>query len=237
VLEILFYEYIYESYIVLDGLDYAEIVLWIISMVVMAIVGLLFMLDMKKIKNFKYIGFFLFSFIIARVCRLYSKFVIGYEYGDYQFEGALFIAQFLYTTISYFSLFFIFYYGENEILTRSHHFFTILVIIVTVLSILNYIFPILMIILTPLFLFLVLALPSVLIKHGRKVGGRLGTKSLIAAFGIILFIVGVIFDVPEVAPIWMNFPGFPNVLKILAPVLQIMGPIVVRYGFAKKVDD
>lgn len=235
--EILFYEYISDYSIILDGLDNAEIVLWIISMIIMGIVGILFIRDTKEKKNFKYIGLFFLSFIFARVCRLFSKFVIGYEYGDYQFEGVLFIAQFLYTTISYFSLFFIYYYGENEILTKSHHFFTILVIVVTVLSILNYIFPILMIILTPLFLFLVFALPGVLIKHGRKVGGRLGTKSFISALGIILFIVGIIFDVPEVAFIWMSFPGFPNVLKILAPVLQIIGTIVVRYGFSKKVDD
>ena len=99
----------------------------------MGIMEILFILDGKKVKNFKYIGLFFLSYVIGRVCRLYSKFIIGYEYGDYQFEGPLFIFQFLYTIVTYFALFFVYYYGEKEVITKSHHIFTILVVVNTTL--------------------------------------------------------------------------------------------------------
>jgi hypothetical protein len=206
-------------------------------MAIMAISGYLFIRDRNEVKNFKFIGLFFLLFIVARVFRLISKFIIGYEYGDYQFEGALFLCQILYTLISYFGLFFIYYYGEREILTSSHHFFSTLVIIVTIISILNYIFPVIMIVLIPLFVLLMICLPGVLIISGSRVDGILRKKFFIVAFGILSIIFGVVFDVPETAIMWMNIPGLPTISKILAPTLQILGTIVVRYGLMLKVKE
>ena len=234
---ILFYEYISPYNIRFDPLDIVEIIFWFITMGIMAYIGYLFVRDRRNVKNFKYIGYFFLSFVVARIFRLISKFIIGYEYGDYQFEGALFTCQIIYTLVSYFSFFFIYYYGEKEILTSSHHFFTTLVIVVTILSILNYIFTVIMVVLTPLFILMLIALPGVLIIHGSRVDGILRRKSFIVAFSTLAIIFGIAFDVPEAAVIWMNVPGLTTVSKILSPVLQILGTIGVRYGLTIEINE
>ena len=235
--DILFYDYNSPYDIELDGLDVVEIILWFITMVLMAYIGYLFIQERRKVKNFKYVGYLFISLIGARVFRLISKFIIGYQYGDYQFEGELFVLQILYTLVSYFGLFFIYYYGEKEILTSSRHFFTILVVIVTIISILNYVFPILMVILTPLFILLMIVLPGVLIIGGSRVEGILRRKSYIVAFSILSIIFGIAFDIPEASIIWINVPGLPTICKILAPVLQILGTIGVRHGLTLEINE
>jgi len=237
-IQILFYEFISEGTIILDTFDYIEIVLWIISIIIMFIIGFVFLSYSRREpinKNFVYIGIFFFWFIASRICRLIAKFVIGYEYGFFEFEGTLLMLAIGYTITSYIGVFFIYFFLERTILKKTHYLFSTLVIVVTFLSILNYAYPIIMVILTPLYIGVLLALPGVFLNLARKTSGSVRKNALIVAFGIILFVLGVAFDIPEAASIWMNVPGLQSITKFASPSLQIVGTLLMWKGFPRDV--
>ena len=231
----LFYEYISEYNIRLNTLDYIEIVLWIISILIMAILGIKFFLLSKSLnKNAKYIGAFFFWFIAGRICRLTAKFVIGYEYGFFEFTRILLVLAILYTLTTYIGLFFIYLFIEREILKKTHYLFSILVIVATVLSIINYSYPAIMFILTPLYAVVLLGLPIIFLNLARQTSGSIRKNALIVAIGIILFELGVAFDVPEAAIYWIAVPGLPEFTKFASPGFQIIGSLMIYRGFPKQ---
>jgi len=61
----------------LNELDYIEIILWIVSIIVIFIVGILFLKDRKKNFDFHIFSLFFFLFIPARLCRMTAKFIVG----------------------------------------------------------------------------------------------------------------------------------------------------------------
>jgi len=201
----------------------------------MLILGFSFLRFAKKVnKNSYYIGLFFFWFIAARICRLIAKFYIGYPYGFFEFEGNLFILALLYTLFSYIGLFFIYFFIERTILKKSRYFFSILVVVVTILSILNYIYPAAMVILTPLYIIVLFGLPIIFINLAIKSSGAVRKNALIVAIGIFLFELGIAFDIPEAASIWINVPGLPEFTKLASPVLQIIGCTLIWKGFPRE---
>ncbi len=231
----LLYEYISEYNIRFNALDYAEIVLWIISVVLMAVIGISFLkFGKKQNKNAYYIAIFFYLFIAGRISRLIAKFVVGYPYGFFEFTGVLFTLAFLYTVTTYVGLFFIYLFIERQILKKSHYFFSILVIVVTILSLLNYMYPIIMFILAPLYILVLLGLPIIFIVLGIKSSGDVRKNAFIIAIGIVMFEVGIAFDVPEAASIWINVPGMREITQFASPLLQIVGSILIWKGFPRE---
>jgi len=234
----LLYKFIAEFNIELNELDYIEIGLWILSIIIMFIIGLKFLIDVKnKVLGgiFIYVGLFFFWFIAARICRLISKFIVGYEYGFFQFGGLLLILAIIYTITSYAGLFFIAYFFERTTIKKTHFMFSVMVIVAIILSIINYFNPDVMIILTPIYIFVLLGIPLVFINLAIKASGEVRKKSLIVALGVILFVVGIAFDVPEAAAIWIEVPGMQDFTKFAAPCLQIGGVLLLNYGFPREV--
>ncbi|MGV9172223.1 MAG: hypothetical protein ACOC44_15190 [Promethearchaeia archaeon] len=230
------YRYISEYNIVLNELDYIEIALWFISIGVMAVLGIKYFQLAKRLnKNAVYIGLFFYFFIAGRICRLIAKFVIGYEYGFFEFTGMLLVLAILYTISTYIGLFFVYFFIEHGIVKKTHYIFSALVLVATILSIVNYAFPATMIILAPLYVVVLLGLPFIFINLAIKSSGSIRKNALIVAIGIILFAFGIAFDVPEAASIWMNIPGMPEVIKFASPVLQIVGSLMIYRGFPKEV--
>lgn len=232
----LFYEYISEFNVVLNELDYIEIALWIVSIIVLLIIGSKFLIDIKKGvlgKIFITAGLFFFWFIAGRICRLLAKFYVGYEYGFFQFQGILLILAIIYTITTYTGLFFIAYFFEKTTIKKTHFAFSAMVIAVTVLSILNYFNDLFMIILAPLYIFVLLGIPLTFINLAIKASGDVRRKSLMVAFGVIIFVFGIAFDVPEAAAIWIAIPGMPDFTKIASPIFQIIGLIMLNIGFPR----
>ncbi|MHA1147865.1 MAG: hypothetical protein ACTSR8_06430 [Promethearchaeota archaeon] len=230
----LLYKYISEYNIKLNTLDYIEILLWFICIGLLAIMGFRY-LQMRSInKNAIYIAFFFFLFVASRFCRLIAKFVVGYEYGFFEFTGLLLALAILYTLTSYIGLFFVYFFIERSILKKTHYFFSILTITVTTLSIINYGYPATMLILAPLYVIVLLGLPLIFFSLAIKSSGSIRKNSIIVAVGIILFVLGVAFDVPEAASIWINIPGMMEFTKFASPILQIVGSIMIYSGFPKE---
>ena len=236
--EILFYEYISEYNITLDIFDYIEIGLWIITIIICAIMGLKFLKDSRTEalnKNFVYFGLFFYLFIAGRICRLIAKFIVGYEYGFFQFEGTLLLLAIGYTLFTYIGLFCVYFFLERVILKKTHFIFSFLVIVATILSIINYFEPIVMFILTPIYIVVLVCMPLVFINLARKSRGSVRKRALIVAIGFILWVLGVAFDIPEAASIWITVPGLPEITKFASPILQIVGIILLGKGFPREV--
>jgi hypothetical protein len=232
----LLYKYISEYNISLNQLDYIEIALWFISLGVMAVLGIKYFQLAKSLnKNAVYIGLFFYFFIAGRICRLIAKFVIGYEYGFFEFKGILLILAILYTLTTYIGLFFVYFFIEHGIVKKTHYIFSGLVIVATVLSIINYALPATMIILAPLYVVVLLGLPIIFINLAIKSSGSIRKNALLVAIGIILFEFGIAFDVPEAASIWINIPGMREFTKFASPSLQIVGSIMIYKGFPKEI--
>lgn len=192
-----------------------------------------FRLSTKFNINAIYIGLFFLWFILGRIARLYAKFVVGYEYGFFEFTGILLTLAIIYTITTYIGLFFIYFYIERAIIKKTHYFFSILVIIVTVLSIINYQVPETMVLLAPLYVVVLLGLPLIFINLARQTQGSVRKNALSVAIGILCFEFGIAFDVPEAASIWINVPGLPLITQIASPILQIIGCILIWKGFPK----
>jgi len=235
---ILFYEYISEYNVILDNLDYIEILLWAISIIIMFIIGTIFLIDVKKgtlNKVFIFVGLFFYWFIAGRICRLIAKFLVGYEYGFFEFEGVLLVLAILYTITTYAGLFFISYFFEKTYIKKTHFMFSVLVIVAAVLSIVNYEFPDIMLLLTPIYIIVLLGIPLVFINLAIKGSGSVRRKALMVAIGVIIFVLGIAFDVPEAAVIWMNVPGLPEFAKFASPIFQIIGIILLYFGFPREI--
>ncbi len=233
----LLYEYISPGVINLDMLDYIEIILWFISILVLAIIGIKFFLDVKKgvlNKTFNWVGAFFLWFIAGRICRLIAKFVIGYEYGYFAFKDTLLLLAIVYTITTYTGLFCIGFFFERNILKKTHYIYSCLVIAATILSIINYQIDV-MIILTPIYVVVLLGIPIVFLNLARKMSGNLRTKAIMVAIGVIIFVLGIAFDVPEAASIWIGIPGFQDFAKIGSPIFQIIGILLLNYGFPREI--
>jgi hypothetical protein len=218
-------------------LDLIEIILWFGSIILLVLIGYVFLKDAKNkvlTKNFILIGTFFYWFIGARICRLIAKFIIGYPYGFFEFDDVLLLLAILYTIFSYTGLFMIFLFLERTILKKTHYFFSIMVILTTVLSIVNYQIPIIAF-LAPLYVIVLLGMPLIFLNLARKSSGSVRRNALIVAIGIVFFVLGVAFDIPEAASIWATIPGMQDITKFASPILQIIGVIMMWKGFPREV--
>ena len=55
------------------------------------------------------------------------------------------------------------------------------------------------------------------------------------ALGMLLYELGIIFDIPEAAPLWSMVPGLIDVVGIIAPIAQLAGIYCVRKGFPREI--
>ena len=227
----LFYEFIGEFNVILDSLDFFEIILWVIVCIVFAYMGYKFILDSKETSMFVFIGLFFVLAIGGRIIRLIAKFIVGHVYGDFSFEGIQVILAFSFLMFTYLAVFFYYLYLERDILKKTHHFFSIIVLIDITLSILNYFIPELFVLLTIIFLILVLVVPGCYIYVAWISTGDIRRNALLMMIGLMLIIFGLTLDSPTTAGLYVKIPFMPEFAKFGAPSLQILGAILYRYTF------
>lgn len=233
---ILFYRYFDEYNIELNALDYFEIFLWILSMVVFIIVGLTFYKDSKK-RNKMYINLALFFsfFAISRVFRLISKFVIGYQYGTTQFTGTLLILAILFNIVSYIGLFAYYLYLEKRVVKKTHYFLSICIIIVIIISIISYFVYVFIYLLIPFYLIVILSIPIIYTILAIRSEGKVRVSAIIIMIGMMLIIIGNALDAPGFAPFLARLPILTVIAQIAAPSLMIVGCLLIRKGFPREL--
>jgi len=225
------YRYIEDFNLILIPLDYFEIVLWILLCGVLGMISYLFIKESKKNKMFIYPALFFILNIGARIIRLIAKFSIGHPYGFKDFEGIQLILCIIYLLCTYLALFFYYIYLEKDLLKPTHHFFSIMVIIVIVLSFFNYLIPIMFFILIIPFLIAVLGVPGCYLYIAKISTEKKRVHALLMMIGLLLFIFGISFDAPTTAYFWKNVPSMEEFAQFSSPLLQIFGAIIFRYAF------
>ena len=184
----------------------------------------MFYKDSKELnKMFLSLGLFFGLFSISRVLRLIAKYVIGYPYGMTDFRGSLLIIAITFNTISYIGIFMYYLYIESNVLKKSYHIMSGLVVIVVVLSFVTYFIPDTIFILTIPYLIVILGLPAIYAYLAIISEGRVRKNALFVFIGALLFLLGNAFDVPSIAKLIAGIPSLPEIAQIAAPPLQIVG--------------
>jgi hypothetical protein len=215
--------------------QYVEIFLWIISIGILAIVGILFLRDEMKIKNKYYIwlSLFFFLFIIARILRLYVRFYIGEPPPGEPLTGDAFIVESIYTIVAHVGIFFIYYDLESKKKVKTYYFFSIVVWITCLLYIIDFVMRSLLFVILVFFLISLMAFPLIYLYLGVKSDGDIRKKCFLVAIGAILFILSIALDDPDGRPI---FVGLGEIfLAIVPPVFAICGITLMRLGFIKRL--
>jgi len=209
--------------------------LWIISIIAMALVGIWFLNDYRKTKNifFFWISLFFFLFIIARCFRLVVRYYIGEPPVGQPLTGDAFILESIYTVISFLGLFSVYFALEKTLVKKSHFFFSIVVWITCIISIIDFITRNLLWLTLPFFVITVLGLPLIFLYLAAKSSGQVRKNSIIVAIGAVLFILGIAFDIPDGRPLFIIL-GEP-VLEIVPPLLQIIACVMLWKGFQTKM--
>jgi hypothetical protein len=230
-----FYQYVSEYNILLTPLDIIAIILWIISIFILAAIGFTFYKDSQKLnKMFLSLALFFLLFSVSRILRITAKYIIGYPYGMTDFRGTLLVLAILFNTISYFGIFMYYLYVEGNVLRKTYHIMSGLVIVVVILSFITYFIPDTIFILTVPYLIVILGLPVVYAYLAIITEGSVRKNALLVMAGALLFLLGNAFDVPSIAKIIAGIPGLPEIAQISAPPLQIVGAIMIRMGFPRK---
>jgi hypothetical protein len=229
---ILLYNYISEFNVELDYLDLLEIILWFICIIIFTIIGIIFYLNSKKLnKVYIFATFFFLLYNIARVCRLISKFVVGYELGTSDFTGILLILAILYNLFAYSGLFLFYFFIERKTMRGTHYFFSMLVIFVIIITFINYFIKIPLLIFAPPYLIMLFGVAGFYLYLAIKTSGAKRIKSLSIMIGMIMVVLGSAFDAPTIVSILAEIPNMLEFMKFTAPVLQIIGAILIQMGF------
>ncbi|MHA1147866.1 MAG: hypothetical protein ACTSR8_06435 [Promethearchaeota archaeon] len=197
--------------------------------------GILFLRDYKKAKNifFFWISLFFFLFIVSRILRIIVKFYIGEPPVGKPLTGNAFILESIYTIVSYIGLFCVYFALEKTLVKKSHFFFSIVVWITCVISIIDFITRNLLWLTLPFFIATVLGLPVIFFYLAGKSSGEVRKNSLLVAVGVVMFIFGIAFDIPDGKPIFIIFGDV--FLAVVPPILQILAIIILRKGFQTKM--
>jgi hypothetical protein len=172
---------------------------------------------------------FFYLFIIARIFRLIVKF----HYGDPDIggtlEGEAFILESLYTIISYIGVFFLYFGFERSFLKKTHYFFSILTIIVTILSIIDFLTRSLTTITIILFIGLNLGIPLIYLYIAIKGSGNVRQKAIYVFIAYWCFAFSIAMDIPDGKVIFGFLPL--EFLILFPPFIQIISFFFFRAGF------
>ncbi len=215
--------------------QYVEISLWLACISFLGIVGSLFVRDYLKNKNqyFFWISLFFYLFVIARIIRLIVRFYIGEPPIGETLEGDAFVLESIYTILSYIGLFFVYFAIERTLFKKSHYFFSIVVWVTCVISIIDFVTRALFYLNILFFVITVAALPLIFIGLAIKSSGSVRTNAIYVAIGVLLFILAIALDIPDGRILF--YPLGEIFLAIVPPVLMMVAIVIMRRGFQTKV--
>lgn len=214
--------------VVLGPIEYIELSLWIVSMVALGIVGVLYLNDYKKTKQFfcVWVSLFFFLFILGRYFRILVRFYIGEPPIGGTFEGEALTYEILYTLVTYTGLFFLYFAIERKLIPQTRYTFSILTWISCILTIIDFTTRTIYFITIPIFLVVLLIMPSIFVYISTKTNGKSRQNALLIVIAILLFELGIVMDIPEGRIV---FGGLPAVfLAIVPPSLTIISCFFLR---------
>ncbi len=218
----------------------AEIVLWIIVMVIAGLGSLGMFLVYRKTK-FKFtlgVALFFLLIMLSRFCIMPLVYIYGYD-GSIQYllpYPTLLWLQIGYNVLSYTGVFILYFVLERFVI-KTKYLFSAMTLILLTLSIINYFFPQNQFPLQiPFFIAVVLGFPIIYLNVAIKSSGDVRRNALILAVGMVLFEFGMAFSIPNAqALLWSAF--MPALLyEFLGPILQIIGTIVIYRGFSRQTE-
>ncbi|MFO8017571.1 MAG: hypothetical protein R6U96_02965 [Promethearchaeia archaeon] len=114
---------------------------------------------------------------------------------------------------------------------QTHYIFSILVIVVIILSIVNYSVPVPLYILAPLYIIMIFGVAVFYLYIASQSMGDARTRALLITAGLVLIVFGSGFDAPTVVHLLAALPFTRIFMKFSAPTLLILGTILVRKGY------
>lgn len=211
-----------------------EIILWLTVMILFGIFASK-MYDKYKEEKSKFtlgIATFALLFLIHRFLSFFQIFVFNLPYQDvYVFMSFELVLQIGVIGLVYGGLLVLYLVLESYVI-KTKYIFTILTAILISIVIINYFTPFETIYFQiPFFLPVVLGIPAIYFYLAIKSPGEVRKNSLILAFGMIIFILGISLAIPSLqAKIWSIFL-IPCIYELLAPICQIIGTILIIRGF------
>ncbi|MHA1294187.1 MAG: hypothetical protein ACTSQJ_16160, partial [Promethearchaeota archaeon] len=182
------------------------------------------------------------SYSIARLIENIRRYSIG-DYNDIfeawiqgtQITGLNFWLRFLYYFIAWIGITIMFFNIERHIFKKNKYFLTIVSAVEGTVSIINYfIFNIITFWMASLLFFVVMFMPLLFLNLARKTpSGPIRNACVFIAIGIMLFAIGVMIDLPEMAYFLYinNQPRPEQLIRIIAPIIIICGIIMLSIGF------
>jgi hypothetical protein len=215
----------------------AEIILWIVVIVITGLGSLGMYLIYRKSKSNFTLGVALFFLLImlSRILIMPLVYFYGYD-GSIQYllpYPTLLWLQIGFNVLSYSGVFILYLVLERYIINTKFIFSAMTLILLT-LSIMNYFFvqnqfPWQI----PFFIAVVLGFPIIYLNMAIKSSGDIRRNAITLALGMVLFELGMALSIPNAqALLWSAI--MPTVVyEFLAPILQIIGTIIIYRGFSR----
>jgi hypothetical protein len=219
-----------------------EIILWIVVIILFGVFAIKLYDKYRKEKS-KYIlgiAIFFLVFLVHRIINFLQVFVfkIPYKpYYDYPLElgelGELGL-QIGFFASAYGGLLVLYFVLESYVI-KTRYIFTALTAILIFIVFLKLIIHVETLPLQiPFFLVVVLGIPSIYFYIAIKSPGDVRRNSIILAIGMVIFIFGLAFAIPSLQEsIWSMIFPISWIYEILAPVLHIIGLILMYRGFLR----
>ncbi len=231
-------------------LETLEIILWYSVIIIGYTLMVLFFKQYLKRESLQkpfFLGLTLFtlSYSTARLIENIRRYSIG-SYNDIfdawvagtQITGVNFWTRVIgYYVIAWFGIALMFYSIEKNIFKNNKFILTIASIFEGIVSIVNYFYlnPVTFVLAT-IFFFVIMFMPIMFLNLAHKTPpGSIRNASLFIALGIFLFAAAVMMDLPEMAYIAysLNQTTPEAIIRIVAPILLIVGIIVLWIGFQR----
>ena len=213
-----------------------EIILWIIAIVLFGF-GSLGMYRIYRKEQYKFylgISIFFALFVFCRICVMILVYGFGFI-GDIHYlvpYPHLLWLQIGFS-LSYLAVFILYFVVERYAI-HTKYIFSILTMVLLVLSILNYFIPEnIFIYQIPFFIIILAGFPIIYLYLAWKNPGEVRTNSLILATGLIIIEFGMVIGIPSAQyALWSSIA--PSILyEMFSPILHAIGTIIIYIGFSR----
>ncbi len=220
----------------LDLLDWFEISLWIVVCCILVFGTIFFYKEYKKndVKYFLMLSIVFILFIFARFFRSYLKYYVGQPIGRDPYPLDILILQILIGCFNSVAIFFLYYNLEKNEIQQTHYFFSLMSWVMLFFIILeattrNIIAAVM---LTIVFTIVALGFPFFYFYIAKKASGVVRIRALMIGIGMVL--IGIAFGMDQPGTGNQIFSGvFATITTIIVPIFQIIGFILMIYGFKK----
>lgn len=220
----------------LEFLDYIELTLWTIVSFILVFGCLSFLKQYKKTDN----KFFLIAsiqfafFLVGRIIRIYLQYVIG-QYWESKDPYTTDVMVFLILAGGFFSsAILLVYYNFERKLQKTHYLFSLMSLFLVIFISLEIITrdSLVAAITAVLYIIASIGLPSIYVYIALNSTGKVRKRALIISLGMALVIIGI--SLVQLLRVDAFDIIISSDFSFIFPLLQIIGFILVIYGFKKE---